>query len=154
MQYATLKVRVKAKSYKPFKKDITTTVIIPVWLVGSRSLKKHLNTPQPSIRAASSNDTGMLLKYGRRVTTINGTEPEATAMAGAQYVPKRFRLLKVRYIGVSITEAGSIWVTRNVSIKGLVPLPETCPFHKLPGHRKSAKYPKRRRRTVRRFPVM
>ena len=83
MSASTLKVIEYRRSFQPFRKDITTTVIIPVLIVGIMILKKDLNTPQPSIRAASSNDTGMLLKYGRRVTTINGTEPEATARAGA-----------------------------------------------------------------------
>ena len=44
--------------------------------------KKDRRTPQPSIRAASSSAVGTLLKYGRSVTTINGTEPEEIASAG------------------------------------------------------------------------
>ena len=78
----TLNVIEYTRSFHPFRNEITTTVIIPVFIVGNMIKRNDLNTPQPSIRAASSNDVGIPLKYGRRVTTINGIEPEEIASAG------------------------------------------------------------------------
>ena len=59
-------------------------MMIPVLIVGIIILKKERNTLHPSIRAASSRETGILLKYGLKVTTINGTEPDEIASAGAK----------------------------------------------------------------------
>ncbi len=61
---------------------MTTTVMIPVLMAGIIILKNDRNTPHPSILAASSRDVGTLLKYGRNVTTMKGTVPDAIASAG------------------------------------------------------------------------
>ncbi len=96
-------------------------MITPVLIAGIMIEKNERTTPQPSILAASSRDVGTPLKYGLSVTTINGIDPEEIASAGPKYVPKRPILLKIKYMGVSIREAGIIWVTRKASRKPSLP---------------------------------
>jgi hypothetical protein len=57
----------------------------------------------------------MLLKYDRRIITINGIEPEDMATTGAQKVPNSPILLNIRYMGVSISDGGSICETKKAS---------------------------------------
>jgi hypothetical protein len=53
--------------------------------------------------------------------TIKGMDPDAIAREGEKKVLRIFRRLKIRYMGVSIRDAGSICVTRKVSRKALLP---------------------------------
>ena len=60
----TLKVMEYTRSFQPFRKEITTMVIMPVFTAGIMTNKKDFSAPQPSSRAASSSALGTLFEIG------------------------------------------------------------------------------------------
>ena len=90
-------------------------VISPVLITGNIIRRKDPNALHPSIRAASSSDFGSLAKYGLRVITIKGTDPDAIAIAGALNEFNKPALEKVRNNGVNSKEGGIICVTRKIN---------------------------------------
>lgn len=90
--------------------------------IGTEILKNDDIRLQPSIRAASSKSFGILKNPGRNISTTNGMEVVAVDNIGAQYEFKRFSFENTKNNGVNTSDDGSIWVTKKIITKKLIPL--------------------------------
>src|SRR5688572_7504483 len=76
-------------------------------------LQKIRKLEAPSIRAASSNSRGMVIKNWRSRKMLKALDPSQEGTMSGKKVSSQPRVLKIRKVGIRVTALGSISVERT-----------------------------------------
>ena len=81
---------------------------------GTMTDRKTRNGPAPSIRAASSRSRGIVMKYCRSRKTLYAFANRWGTISGS-HVPFQPSLVKMTYVGISVTWNGRMIVARRMT---------------------------------------